>query len=336
MGMNPELLQAPHRRIASGTPSPLFPTSRIVDTRRILRSFGLASPPVLLVRAVEQALGIAAFERLCARAGVPVANADVRKQIADLFAAADVRWDASDEARASNVSRSGPLIFYANHPYGFADALIALSIALQRRADTKVLANSMLAAFDFPDAHTLWVDLGSGAGRRCANGRSLRSALRHLRSGGALLIFPSGMCSHLRLPECRVTDPPWSPHLLALIDRAQATCVPLYFHGRNSWRFQALGLIHPVLRTLLLLREFVELKGRCIRVSIGAPVPWTGPSGGPAERMRELRQRLYALGSARRGGAGVGRHAGAYGSTRAVSAGVSEARYRAMPARRRG
>lgn len=280
--------------MSSVKPAPLRPTSGIVDTRRILRSLGFAAPPRFVVRAVEQALGVAAFERLCARARVPVANVDVRKQIADLFAAADIRWQ-SDEPPSANPVGSGPLIFYANHPYGFADALIALSIALQRRPDTKVLANSMLAAFDFPEAQTIWVDIGSGAGRVSANGRSLRSALRHLRSGGALLIFPSGMCSHLELPACRVTDPPWSPHLLSLIDRTKATCVPLYFHGRNSWRFQSLGLIHPVLRTLLLLRELLDLEGRCIRVSIGAPVRWQGTGGERARRMQELRERVYAL-----------------------------------------
>jgi putative hemolysin len=281
--------------MASVKPAPLRPTSGIVDTRRILRSLGFAAPPSLVVRAVERALGVTAFERLCARARVPVANADVRKQISRLFAAAGVRWEATDAAPSSKLIRSGPVIFYANHPYGLADALIALSIALELRSDTKVLANSVLAAFDFPEAHTIWVDVGSGAGRLSTNRRSLRSALDHLRSGGALLIFPSGMCSHLELPACRVTDPPWSPHLLSLIDRTKATCVPLYFHGRNSWRFQALGVIHPLLRTLLLLREFVALRNRCVRVSIGAPVHWDGAGGERAHRMQALRERVYAL-----------------------------------------
>jgi len=295
MGMNPELIRAASRRITSGRPSPFLPTSRIVDTPRILRSLGFASAPRLVVRALEQALGVTAFERLCARAGVPARNTDVRQQIRDLFAAADIRWEVAERARPGNRFPSGPLVFYGNHPYGFADALIALSIALYRRPDTKVIANSMLAAFDFPAAQTLWVDVDSGARRMPTNRRSLRSALRHLQSGGALLIFPSRVCSHLRLPECRVTDPPWSPHLLSLIDRTKATCVPLYFHRCNSWRFQSLGLIHPMLRTLLLLREFVDLRGRCIRVNVGAPVRWDGSGGERAERMRELRERVYGL-----------------------------------------
>jgi putative hemolysin len=271
--------------------------ARVVDTQRILRSLGLNSLPAPIVRGLERALGVAQFERLCAGAGVTAANADVRKQIADVFAAADIRWEVSDAARADDIERVGPVVFYSNHPYGFADALIALMIALERRPDTKVLANSALAAFDFHTAQTIWVDLGSGAERLATNRKSLRDTLRHLQSGGALLIFPSQVCSHLTLRERRVTDPPWSPHLSALIDDAQATCVPLYFDGRNSWRFQLLGLIHPVFRTLLLLREFVNLKGRCIHVRVGAPARFAAANGERSERMRKLRERVYALAS---------------------------------------
>jgi putative hemolysin len=123
----------------------------------------------------------------------------------------------------------------------------------------------------------------------------MRAALRHLSAGGALLIFPSQACSHLQLPQCRVTDPPWSPHLLTFIERTNATCVPLYFQGCNSWRFQLLGLLHPTLRTMLLLREFVGLRGRCIRVRVGAAARLDGAGTLRGERMRELRERLYAL-----------------------------------------
>jgi hypothetical protein len=267
----------------------------IVDTRRILRTLGIRSLPLPVVRVLERALGVTEFERLCAGADVRAANADVRKQIADVFDAARIRWEVRDAVSSRALKRSGPLIFYSNHPYGFADALIALAIALERRPDTKVLANRALDAFDFHRGQTIWVDLGSGAERLATNRKSLRDTLRHLHSGGALLIFPSQVCAHLTLPSCRVTDPPWSPHLLALIDRTDATCVPLYFVGRNSWRFQLLGLLHPAFRTLLLLREFVNLGGRSIRVSVGAPFKPTDRRENPIERMRDLRARVYAL-----------------------------------------
>ena len=273
---------------------------RIVDTQRILRSLGLASLPAPIVRGLERVLAIVRFERLCAGAGVSASNADVRRQIADVFAAAGIRWEVTDAASSPELTRAGPLIFYSNHPYGFADALIALTIALERRPDTKVLANSALAAFDFHRGQTIWVDLGAGSERITTNRRSLRNVLRHLQAGGALLIFPSQVCAHLTLPQCRVTDPPWTPHLAALIERTGATCVPLYFAGHNSWRFQLLGLIHPMFRTLLLLREFVGLAGRCIHVRVGAPLraAETIREAAPQDRMRALRARVYELAAA--------------------------------------
>jgi putative hemolysin len=272
--------------------------SRVVDTQRILAALGIA-PTRAMVAIAERILGVARFEALCAQARVSKANADVRRQIAEVFAAANIGIEVTDSGDTV-AARTGPLVFYSNHPYGFADALIALSIALARRPDTKVLANSALAAFDFHSAHTIWVDVGSGPGCSATNQRGLREALRHLRSGGALLIFPSQTCSHLRLSACCVTDPPWTPHLLALVDRAGASCVPLHFEGRNSWRFQLLGLMHPLFRTLLLLREFVGLEGRVIRVQVGAVMRHSPEDAraSAADRMRRLRESVYRLGGA--------------------------------------
>ena len=269
---------------------------RIVDTKRILQSLGVASPPDALLRLVDRTLGVEQFERLCSGAAVTASNTDVRKQIRDVFAAGDIHWRV-ENPNGANFPCDGPLIFYSNHPYGFADALIGLDTALALRPDARVLANNTLGAFDFNAAHTIRVDLGRGAERLATNRTALRETLRHLQAGGALLIFPSQACSHLQLSKVRVTDPPWSPHLLSLIDLSRATCVPLYFEGRNSWRFQLLGLIHPVFRTLLLLREFVGLKGRRIRVRVGTPIPaeGTAPGASAHERLRFLRERVYAL-----------------------------------------
>jgi hypothetical protein len=50
-----------------------------------------------------------------------------------------------------------------------------------------------------------------------------------------------------------------------------------------------------VFRTLLLLREFVDLEGRSIRVCAGAPFKPGDRSASVAERMRALRARVYAL-----------------------------------------
>ena len=192
-----------------------------------------------------------------------------------------------------------PLIFYCNHPFGIADALIALELALARRPDTKVLANRTLGAFDLNTAHIIWVDPFEGAAGGTVNQRGMREALRHLRDGGSLLMFPAGVCSHLRLRDGRITDPPWSQHLSRFIASTGACAVPVHFAGHNSWTFQLAGLVHPVLRTILLLREFVGLRGQRIEVRVGPAIPEAQLAHMAVDdRTRHLRNVLYGLGRA--------------------------------------
>jgi putative hemolysin len=70
-----------------------------------------------------------------------------------------------------------------------------------------------------------------------------------------------------------VTDPPWHPAAARLAQMAGAAIVPVFFHGTNSRLFQAAGLLHPRLRTLLLPREVLKRRASVLRVSIGGPIP---------------------------------------------------------------
>ena len=270
---------------------------QVIDTEAILRDIGIARMPRSVVRALERVLGATRFEQACAEAGVTKQNADVPRQVDDLLAALDIGYEVTDYGAPEDARASSPVIFYSNHPYGFADALIGLKLALERRPDTKVLANVTLSGFPFNFKHVIWVDLGSGRARSATNSSSLRETLAHLRSGGALLIFPSQVCAHFFPSQGRVTDPPWSAHLVRLIDRTGARAVPMHFAGHNSWRFQVLGMIHPAFRTLLLLREFIGLKGKTVQVRIGPAVtePPQGTVADTAQRMHALRERVYGL-----------------------------------------
>ena len=269
-----------------------------VDTREILATIGVrrALPPSVL-RAIETATGIARLSALCTSVGVTRSSADVPAQIRAVMAAAGIRYTVSGPGLRA-VPRTGAVIFFANHPFGIADALIGLETALAARADTKVLANGALAALDINRDRLIWIDPFDGESRSDANRRGLREALRHLRSGGALLMFPAGACAHLQLRVAGVTDPPWSQHLVRFAVAARATPVPLHFAGHNSWFFQIAGLAHPMVRTLLLLREFMALEGRHIDVRVGSPLAVSvGDGRSVAQETLRLRAVVYDLGS---------------------------------------
>ena len=270
---------------------------QVIDTDSIQRDIGIPRLPRPIVRGLERMLGATRFEQACAEAGVTKQNTDLPRQVDDLLAALGIAYEVIDYGSPEDARANGPVIFYSNHPYGFADALIGLKLALGRRPDTKVLANATLSGFPFNANHVIWVDLGSGRARSATNSSSLRETLAHLRSGGALLIFPSQVCAHFIPSQGRVTDPPWTAHLVRLIDRTGARAVPMHFAGRNSWRFQLLGMIYPAFRTLLLLREFIGLKGKTVQVRIGQAVTESpqGAVAGTAERTHALRARVYGL-----------------------------------------
>ncbi len=266
----------------------------------MLGDLGVAwQPGAGFIAGLEKVLGVRRLEDICIAAGVTRGNTDVPAQIRRVFTNAGVEYVVRDAGSHTPVPGDRPLIFYCNHPFGIADALIALELALARRPDTKVLANRTLGAFDLNTAHIIWVDSFESAAGGAVNQRGMREALRHLRDGGSLLMFPAGVCSHLRLRDGRVTDPPWSQHLSRFIANTGACAVPVHFAGHNSWTFQLAGLVHPVLRTILLLREFVGLEGQRIEVRVGPAIPeaqWAHLT--VDDRTRHLRDAVYGLGRA--------------------------------------
>jgi putative hemolysin len=154
------------------------------------------------------------------------------------------------------------------------------------------MTNALLAELPELRPRIIAVDPFGGASQ--SNAGSVRAALRHLQSGGALVIFPAGEVSSLHPPLGAVTDPEWQPLAARLALRTGATVVPVYFDGRNGAVFQVAGLIHPSIRTLLLPRQLLARRRREVRVVVGAPLePFRLPD--VARFTRLLRQRTYAL-----------------------------------------
>jgi putative hemolysin len=110
-------------------------------------------------------------------------------------------------------------------------------------------------------------DLGNLAGTR--------RILSHLKAGGCILTFPAGEVSSLSLKHRAVRDPVWSPQVVRLARRANASIVPLHISGGNSRLFYSLGLLHPKARTLMLLREFFSHRGKVIHLRTAKAVPST-------------------------------------------------------------
>lgn len=183
----------------------------------------------------------------------------------------------------SGLPASGKLIVVSNHPYGALDGLILTHFLLGHRTDLKVLANYVLSQISELSELFLPVDPfgGQGAGTKSVAG--LRAAVRWLESGHVLAAFPSGTVSHFQWRTRRVEDPAWRDSIAGLAERTEANVLPVHISGHNSRAFLVASMLHPKLRTALLLRELLNKDGSHVTVRVGEIVPY--------EELKDLRSR---------------------------------------------
>ena len=228
---------------------------------------------------------------------------DEVRRIGDPFAVAEyalrelrveVLLSAADLDR---IPGQGGVVITANHPFGGLDGLLAIAAIGRRRRDLRILANAELARIEELRALIIPVDPFGGPKAARANMAGLRHALRWVTGGGALLMFPAGEVSHLRLRSASITDPPWSATAARLVRLAAVPVVPLYIAGANSVLFQIAGLLHPRLRTLLLAAELANKSGARVQARIGTPIAQAryGQVESDAHLAAYLRLRTYGL-----------------------------------------
>ena len=197
-----------------------------------------------------------------------------------------------------NIPRKGPAVVVGNHPFGGIEGIIMADTLLSRRPDVKIMANVLLNRIPQLRDLTIPVDPFSRSGSARVNIGPMREAMRWLKNGGMLLVFPAGEVSHLRLPSLEVADPVWSSTIGRIIRHARVPVLPVFFRGQNGPWFQAAGLIHPRLRTALLARQLIGMRGRSVPADIGRLIPfrWLQRYTSDAELMAYLRWRTYLLG----------------------------------------
>jgi putative hemolysin len=176
-------------------------------------------------------------------------------------------------ADLERIPTKGPLVAIANHPFGVLDGAVLAVLLSRVRTDVRVLANSLLADIPELHQHCIFVDPFHTSSSSDKNLKPLKQAVDWLRQGGALAVFPAGEVSQLDVRHADITDPAWNTIAARLVRKTEASALPVYFSGRNSIPFQLLGLIHPRLRTLFLLQEFLQQRDKQVQVRIGKPIP---------------------------------------------------------------
>ena len=176
------------------------------------------------------------------------------------------------ESDLAKIPKEGPLVVVANHPFGGIEGVMLLVLLRKIRPDVKAMANYMLGTIPEMRDDFIFVDPFGSKNATKANLRPIKESLAWLKEGHVLIIFPSGEVSSFDKKSMRIRDPKWSPMVAALVRKSGAAVVPLYIPGRNTIFFYLMGLIHPRLRTALLGFQFVNKKGRVLKVVIGSPL----------------------------------------------------------------
>jgi putative hemolysin len=233
----------------------------------------------------------------------------------------NVAYQVSPEDLA-NIPAHGPLVAVANHPYGGIEGVILAALLRSVRSDVKVMANLVLCSFPGLRKSLIPVDpFGKETSARC-NVRGLKAAIEWVRKGGALAVFPAGEVAHVDMNQLAITDPAWHEAVAAIIRRTSAAAIPVYFAGSNGPLFQLMGMVHPVLRTVLLPSELLNKRNRVFKVRVGHPLPHKRLISFPddAEITAYLRWRTYLLGHRKDLGAAPGRRKRPRTSQRAAAA----------------
>ena len=165
----------------------------------------------------------------------------------------------------------GPFITISNHPYGHIDGVMLVDIFGHLRPDFKVMVNKFLGRIRTLDENFICVT-PVGEERTSPTKDSIqgiKDAVAHIRTGGALGLFPSGAVSDLSLNDRCIRDREWQEPVIRLIKKMNVPIVPVHFLDRNSNFYYSLGLIDWKVRLLRLVSEVFNKKGKRTRVAIG-------------------------------------------------------------------
>lgn len=187
------------------------------------------------------------------------------------------------------IPTSGPVVVVANHPFGGCDAVALSGVCIDARPDSKVLANSMASGLPGGSRWMIPLHIMGEDGSADMNRHAMKASLEHLRAGGLLVVFPAGAVSRWRNDLGRIADPEWSPHIVRLAQKTDASILPTRFFGKNPLWFELMGNIHPMLRSAFIIRVFLTMRGKKIRFRAGRPIgPEVLKARAPAEEMTQV------------------------------------------------
>jgi putative hemolysin len=181
-----------------------------------------------------------------------------------------IKFEIPDED-LKRIPKEGPFITVSNHPLGGVDGILLLKIILEQRSDYKIMANFLLHRITPLKPYIMPVNPFEDRKDVKSSLSGFKQAISHIRSEGALGIFPAGEVSTKKEDDL-VVDKQWEPAAMKLIQKAQVPILPIYFHAKNSSFFYRLSNFSDVLRSAKLPSEILTQKHRVVKIRIGKAI----------------------------------------------------------------
>lgn len=167
-----------------------------------------------------------------------------------------------------------PLVIVANHPFGIGDGIAVLSLAEELGRPFRVLIHNELLKLPEMADYSLPVSFEETKAALAINMDTRREAVRLLKDGVTVVIFPGGGVATAKNGFGRAQDLPWKMFPAKLVQAAGADVLPIYFEGQNGPLFHIASRFSLTLRPSLLIREFRRLSGKTIVAHVGQVLPY--------------------------------------------------------------
>ncbi len=198
----------------------------------------------------------------------------------------------------ARIPSEGPLVVVANHPHGLVDGMVLAELIGRVRTDYRILTRSLLTGVKEIEPFMIPVPFPHAANAREESLEMRARCMDHLKSGGVIVLFPSGVVASSETWWGPAVEAVWNPFTAKMIQRSGATVVPIYFPGQNSRVYQIANQISATIRQGLLIHEVVHACRRPQKPVVGpriSPEEVNEFVGGQREFVAWLREKTLGL-----------------------------------------
>ncbi len=177
------------------------------------------------------------------------------------------------QSQLDKIPTEGPVVVVANHPHGMVDGMILADLIGRVRSDYKILTRQLLTGIDeVASSYMIPVPFPHDADAQRKSVEMRAKAMAHLKEGGLISLFPSGVVAASESMFGPAVEAEWNVFTAQMIRRSGARVVPIYFPGSNSRWYQMANRISPILRQAMLLHEIVHSCNKPQSPVVGDPL----------------------------------------------------------------